>query len=116
MDESTDTYDTIDWLIKNIKNNNGKVGQYGTSYPGFYIAAGTLSNHPALRASSPQAPISNFWNDDFLHNGRFMLAYFRTFPVFSVQKTKAENKAWYMDSFIHPTSEDVLKSTRKWAH
>lgn len=109
VDESTDTYDTIDWLLKNITNNNGKVGQYGTSYPGFYTAAGILADHPALVASSPQAPISDFWNDDFLHNGKFMLGYFRTFPVFGVQKTKPEKEGWYMDSFVKPTSEDGLK-------
>ena len=113
VDESTDTYDTIDWLLKNITNNNGKVGQYGTSYPGFYTAAGILADHPALVASSPQAPISDFWNDDFLHNGKFMLGYFRTFPVFGVQKTKAEKEGWYMDSFIKPTSEDGLKFYRE---
>lgn len=112
VDESTDTYDTIAWLLKNVPNNNGKVGQYGTSYPGFYTAAGTLSEHPALVASSPQAPISDFWNDDFLHNGRFMLGYFRTFPVFGIQKTKPEDKAWYMDSFVKPSSEDGLKFYR----
>lgn len=112
VDESTDTYDTIDWLIKNIANNNGKVGQYGTSYPGFYTAAGALSGHPALVASSPQAPISDFWNDDFLHNGRFMLAYFRTFPVFGVQKQKAEKAAWYGANMIKPTSQDGLKFYR----
>ncbi|MDF2553398.1 MAG: CocE/NonD family hydrolase [Chryseobacterium sp.] len=113
VDESTDTYDTIDWLIKNIKDNNGKVGQYGTSYPGFYTAVGTLAQHPALVASSPQAPISDFWNDDFLHNGKFMLGYFRTFPVFGVQKTKPEQKAWYSDSMIKSTSEDGLKFYRE---
>lgn len=113
VDESTDTYDTIEWLLKNIGNNNGKVGQYGTSYPGFYTAAGILADHPALVASSPQAPISDFWNDDFLHNGKFMLGYFRTFPVFGVQKTKAEKEGWYMDSFIKPTSEDGLKFYRE---
>ncbi|MBU8882641.1 CocE/NonD family hydrolase [Kaistella sp. DKR-2] len=113
VDESTDTYDTIEWLLKNIPNNNGKVGQYGTSYPGFYTAAGILSDHPALVASSPQAPISDFWNDDFLHNGKFMLGYFRTFPVFGVQKTKAENKAWYNDSFVKQSSEDGLKFYRE---
>ena len=113
VDESTDTYDTIEWLLKNIGNNNGKVGQYGTSYPGFYTAAGILAGHPALVASSPQAPISDFWNDDFLHNGKFMLGYFRTFPVFGVQKTKAEKEGWYMDSFIKPTSEDGLKFYRE---
>lgn len=113
VDESTDTYDTIDWLLKNIGNNNGKIGQYGTSYPGFYTAAGILADHPALVASSPQAPISDFWNDDFLHNGKFMLGYFRTFPVFGVQKTKAEKEGWYMDSFVKPTSEDGLKFYRE---
>jgi len=113
VDESTDTYDTIDWLIKNIKDNNGKVGQYGTSYPGFYTAVGTLAQHPALVASSPQAPISDFWNDDFLHNGKFMLGYFRTFPVFGVQKTKPEQKEWYSDSMIKSTSEDGLKFYRE---
>lgn len=113
VDESTDTYDTIEWLLKNVKNNNGKVGQYGTSYPGFYTAAGILADHPALVASSPQAPISDFWNDDFLHNGKFMLGYFKTFPVFGVQKTKAENKAWYSDSMIKSTSEDGLKFYRE---
>ena len=106
VDESTDTYDTVDWLIKNIKNNNGKVGQYGTSYPGFYAAAGTISNHPALVASSPQAPISDFFFDDFRHNGAFLMGYFRTFPVFGVQKTKAEENAWFMDQYIKPTSKD----------
>ena len=113
VDESTDTYDTIDWLIKNIENNNKKVGQYGTSYPGFYTAAGILADHPSLVASSPQAPISDFWNDDFLHNGRFMMGYFRTFPVFGIQKTKAEKEDWYMDTFIKPTSEDGLKFYRE---
>ncbi|MEY8759726.1 CocE/NonD family hydrolase [Chryseobacterium tongliaoense] len=112
VDESTDTYDTIEWLLKNVKDNNGKVGQYGTSYPGFYTAVGILADHPALVASSPQAPISDFWNDDFLHNGKFMLGYFRTFPVFGVQKIKAEKEGWYMDTFIKPTSEDGLKFYR----
>jgi putative CocE/NonD family hydrolase len=106
IDESTDTYDTIEWLIKNIKYNNGKVGQYGTSYPGFYAAVGALANHPALVASSPQAPISDFFFDDFHHNGAFLMGYFKTFPVFGVQKTKAENKAWYSDKSIKTTSRD----------
>lgn len=106
VDESTDTFDTIDWLIKNIKNNNGKVGQYGTSYPGFYTAVGTLANHPALVASSPQAPISDFFFDDFHHNGAFIMGYFKTFPVFGVQKTKPENKAWYSDQSIKTISRD----------
>lgn len=113
VDESTDTFDTIEWLLKNIQYNSGKVGQYGTSYPGFYAAVGTLSGHPALVASSPQAPISDFWNDDFLHNGRFMLGYFRTFPVFGVHKTKPESKAWYTDKMVPITSKDGLAFYRE---
>lgn len=106
VDESTDTYDTVDWLVKNVQNNNGKVGQYGTSYPGFYTAVGTLANHPALVASSPQAPISDFWFDDFHHNGAFLMSYFKTFPVFGVQKTKPEKESWFADKMIKPTSDD----------
>lgn len=106
VDESTDTYDTVDWLVKNLKNNNGKVGQYGTSYPGFYTAVGTIANHPALVASSPQAPISDFFFDDFRHNGAFVMGYFKTFPVFGVQKTRAEKEGWYSDQMIKATSKD----------
>ena len=106
VDEATDTYDTIDWLLKNVTNNNGRVGQYGTSYPGFYTAAGVVCNHQALVASSPQAPISDFFFDDFHHNGAFLMGYFKTFPVFGVQKTKPETTAWYNDSMIKTTSRD----------
>jgi len=75
-DESSDTYDTIDWLLKNIPNHNGRVGQLGTSYPGFQTVHGMLEAHPALRASSPQAsPSDMFIGDDFHHNGAFRLAY-----------------------------------------
>ncbi len=75
IDESTDTYDTIDWLIKNVENNNGKVGTYGISYPGFYTSAGSIDSHPALKACSPQAPIGDwFKGDDMHHNGALFLA------------------------------------------
>jgi putative CocE/NonD family hydrolase len=104
VDEGSDTYDTIDWLVKNVTSNNGKVGQYGISYPGFYTAAGILSNHPALKASSPQAPISDFFFDDFHHNGAFIEGYFFTFPVFGVQKTDTTSKAWY--TMLKPDSKD----------
>ena len=74
IDESTDTYDTIEWLIKNIPNNNGRVGMWGISYPGFYTSAGSIDSHPALKAVSPQAPIGDwFIGDDFHHNGAFFL-------------------------------------------
>jgi putative CocE/NonD family hydrolase len=74
VDEASDTYDTIDWLIKNIPGNNGKVGALGTSYGGFYTTMAGLSGHPALKAISPQAPVTDwFAGDDIHHNGAFML-------------------------------------------
>ncbi len=74
IDEASDTYDTVDWLIKNLENNNGKVGVFGVSYPGFYSSMAALSNHPAVVAVSPQAPVTDwFIGDDFHHNGAFML-------------------------------------------
>ena len=74
VDESSDTYDTIDWLVKNIHHNNGRVGMWGISYPGFYAAMGTIDAHPALKAVSPEAPIANwFIGDDMHHNGAFSL-------------------------------------------
>ena len=72
-DESTDTYDTIDWLLKNVENHNGRVGQWGISYPGFYTSAGMIDSHPALRAVSPQAPIADWFWDDMHHHGAFIL-------------------------------------------
>ena len=70
IDESSDTYDTIDWLLKNLENNNGKVGVFGISYPGFYSTMASLSGHPALKAVSPEAPVTDwFVGDDFHHNG-----------------------------------------------
>ncbi|HYN08061.1 MAG TPA: CocE/NonD family hydrolase [Vicinamibacterales bacterium] len=75
-DESTDTYDTIDWLVKNVPNNNGRAGQWGISYPGSQTVWGMVDAHPALKASSPQAPaIDMFLGDDFHHNGAFRLMY-----------------------------------------
>jgi putative CocE/NonD family hydrolase len=74
VDESSDTYDTVDWLIKNIHNNNDKVGIYGISYPGFYASASLPNAHPAIKAVSPQAPVTDeFEGDDAYHRGAFFL-------------------------------------------
>jgi putative CocE/NonD family hydrolase len=74
-DESTDTYDSIDWLIKNVPGNSGKAGLWGISQPGFYSSAGMIDAHPALVAVSPQAPVTDYYlGDDNFHNGAFMLA------------------------------------------
>ncbi|MGA2498281.1 MAG: CocE/NonD family hydrolase [Tepidisphaeraceae bacterium] len=76
IDESTDAWDTIDWLVKNIPNHNGNVGMIGISYAGFYAAAGMIDSHPALKCVSPQAPIADwFVGDDFHHNGTLYLAH-----------------------------------------
>jgi len=75
IDESTDTYDTVDWLVKNVPNNNGRVGMVRISQPGFHVAASIIDTHPALKAASPQAPTADyFMGDDVYHNGAFMLA------------------------------------------
>jgi putative CocE/NonD family hydrolase len=88
IDESSDTYDTIDWLVKNIDDNNGKVGMWGISYPGFYAAKSLIDPHPALKAVSPQAPISDWLvGDDFHHNGAFFLSdYFHFFSAFGIKR------------------------------
>ncbi|MGZ3846129.1 MAG: CocE/NonD family hydrolase [Flavisolibacter sp.] len=73
-DEASDTYDAVDWLVKNVPNNNGKVGAFGISYPGFYSTMVALSGHPAVKAVSPQAPVTDwFQGDDFHHNGAFFI-------------------------------------------
>jgi len=73
IDESTDTYDTIEWLMQNVKNHNSRVGMWGISYPGFYAAVGMINAHAALKAVSPQAPIADWFFDDFHHHGAFFL-------------------------------------------
>ena len=90
-DESTDTYDTIDWLVKNVPNNNGKVGIWGISYPGFYAAFSLIHSHPALKAVSPQAPMGDVGNgDDAYHNGAFFLA--ANFGFYSSFKPRKANR------------------------
>lgn len=75
VDDSSDLYDTIEWLLKSIPNNNGKAGIWGISYPGFYTSASMIDTHPALKAASPQAPMTDlFKGDDAYHGGAFMLA------------------------------------------
>ena len=75
VDDSSDLYDTIDWLLKNVPNNNGNAGIWGISYPGFFTSASIIDSHPALKAASPQAPMTDlFMGDDAYHGGAFMLA------------------------------------------
>lgn len=105
IDESSDTWDTIDWLVKNIPNNNGKVGMWGISYPGFYAAAALPEHHPALVAVSPQAPISDFFFDDFHHQGAFLLSYFLAVPTFGYQHPGPTKAKWHPE--VTPSSRDA---------
>lgn len=75
IDESTDTYDTIEYLVNHVAKHNGRIGTYGISYPGFYTSAGMINAHPALKAASPQAPIADWFFDDFNHHGAFFLSH-----------------------------------------
>jgi putative CocE/NonD family hydrolase len=87
FDESTDAWDTIDWLVKHVPNNNGRVGLSGISYPGFYAACGAINSHPALKAVSPQAPIADwFIGDDWHHQGTLYLAHTFSFMAYFEQK------------------------------
>lgn len=95
VDEASDTYDTIDWLIKNVPNNTKKVGVWGISYPGFYATYSLLDAHPALKAVSPQACIGDFFFDDFHHNGAYLLSYWRATAVFGYEKEQPSTKPWY---------------------
>ena len=89
-DENSDAYDTIDWLVKNVPNNNGKVGVFGISYPGFYTSMAMIDSHPALKAASPQAPVTDwFIGDDIHHNGAFFLS--QNFNFFYVFAQKVED-------------------------
>ena len=108
IDESSDTYDTVDWLVKNVKGNNGKAGIYGISYPGFYSAASLPDAHPALKAVSPQAPISDFFFDDFHHHGVYLESYTPAFAVFGYQKNSNTNQSWYT-----PQMERIAKNRPK---
>ena len=101
IDESSDTFDTIDWLLKHVPGHNGRVGTYGISYPGFYTSAGMIDAHPALKAASPQAPICDwFVGDDWHHNGALQLTHAFNFIV----------------KFGQPRPEPIKKTTFQFDH
>src|SRR5437762_4520704 len=105
IDESTDTYDTIEWLLKNVPKNNGRVGIVGVSYGGWLSAVATIDAHPALKAASPQAPMTDTWlGDDFFHNGAFRQSY--GYEYVKMMETSKENSEvsfdkdaynWYLE-------------------
>ena len=98
VDESTDTYDTIDWLVKNVARNNGRVGLDGISYDGFLVTMGMVNPHPALAAASEQACMGDTWlGDDFFHNGAFRLSY--AFEYAPLLETSTQNYSFPFDRF-----------------
>ena len=98
VDESTDTYDTIDWLIKNVPHNNGRVGMDGISYDGYLVTEGMIHPHPALKAVSEQACMGDTWlGDDFFHNGAFRLSY--GFEYTALLESSNENFSFPFDRF-----------------
>ncbi|MFM8272888.1 MAG: CocE/NonD family hydrolase [Gemmata sp.] len=106
IDESSDTYDTVEWLIKNIKGHNGKVGVTGISYPGFYAVCGMIDAHPAVKAVSPQAPVTDwFVGDDFHHNGCLFLPHCFNF-MYGFGKSRPEpTKKFGRVPFEHDTPD-----------
>lgn len=123
-DESTDTYDTIEYLIKNVPNNNGRVGIYGVSYDGWTAAVALLDPHPALKASSPQAPVTDLWmGDDFSHNGAFRQTYAHDWAVplemakkgGSVKIESADLFDWYLTATKLPAlAADLATKSHSW--
>lgn len=126
VDESTDAYDTVDWLVKNFSGNNGRAGFVGTSYPGFLAMEAGINPHPAVKAVSPQAPMIDVWmGDDFFHNGAFRQSYGYDY-VFSLESSKQVTDVSYgidksgkpvdgFDYFLERGSfaEDVKKAGAK---
>ncbi len=117
IDESTDTWDTVDWLVNNVPGNNGKVGIAGISYPGFYTAAGIIDSHPAIKAASPQAPVNDwFVGDDWHHNGAFFLAHMFNWMSrngrIRPEPTKEHHRA--RSTTARPTDSSFSAGSRRW--
>jgi len=104
IDESTDAYDTIEWLLEHVENHNGRVGMWGISYPGFYTAASSINHHPALVAVSPQAPIADWFFDDFHHHGALFLPHLFNF-ISAFGKPRPEPTTERHSHFDHGTPD-----------
>jgi predicted acyl esterase len=117
IDENSDTWDTIDWLVKNVPHNNGRVGISGISYPGFYATMSLPEAHPALKAVSPQAPVTNwFIGDDFHHNGAFFL-FLDLGPVKNVEaKFFGDSIQFWSEVMDHPDYDDWWKARDPLPH
>ncbi len=111
VDESSDTYDSIAFLMENIEGHNGRVGMYGISYPGFYTSTGMIDAHPALKAASPQAPVGDwFVGDDFHHNGALYLAHAFRWLWYNARENhaKADNRTLQTFDYTSPDGYDLF--------
>jgi hypothetical protein len=121
VDESSDTYDTIEFLLKHVENNNGRVGIAGISYPGFYTSASIIDSHPSIKAASPQAPMTDlFFNDDSYHGGAFMLSANYGFYVFfypqknpTLPEKRAEYEFGTSDSYKYYLQAGAIENLDK---
>ncbi len=111
-DESTDAYDTIDWLVRNVAGNNGRVGLFGVSYGGYYAGAAAVSRHPAIAATSLQAPVTDFFFEDFHHNGALVLGSFYAYSVFGIARQEPTMRHWWLPEYErvaeHGMSDDYF--------
>jgi len=124
VDESTDTYDTIDYIVKNLPRNNGRVGIAGVSYPGWLAGIALIDPHPALKASSPQAPVTDLWmGDDFFHHGAFRQSYAHEWavPLESAKKggdvtfDNPDMYAWYLPlGKMQSIAPELAKKSHSW--
>ena len=99
-DEATDAYDTVEWLVRNLSGHDGRVGLLGVSYGGYYAAAAALSGHPAIVASSLQAPVVDFFFEDFHHNGALLQGHFYAYPVFGVPRPEPTASHWWLPEYL----------------
>src|SRR5256884_5405304 len=112
IDEGTDAYDTIDWLVKNVPHNNGRVGMFGTSYPGWLVVMAVLEPHPALKAVSEEAtPADMFLGDDFHHNGAFRLSYGFEYS-FALESSKDRKHTSELQSRLHLVCRLLLEKKK----
>jgi putative CocE/NonD family hydrolase len=103
VDESTDTYDTVEWLLENIPKHNGRVGLWGVSYSGYCAAAGMIDAHPAIKAASPQGPNTDYWHDHFRSNGAFLLLPALEFVTNYGEPALGQGARWHMLYIGAPT-------------
>jgi putative CocE/NonD family hydrolase len=105
-DEATDAFDTIEWLVRNLPEQNGRVGLLGVSYAGYYAAAAAVSGHPAIAASSLQAPVMDFFFEDFHHNGALLQGHVYSYPVFGVTRPAPTSSHWWLSEFLKVAPQD----------